>query len=114
MPNKSVANRDIRKMTFMMESSWILHFGQNFEGLVLRSIRDKVPVISVTNVNGSTSALPLDRAKYLLDKYYKMTGKISEEQDEQESRTHPTVSQFFSENALHQSDFRSRKIAANG
>ncbi len=113
MLNNNLSNREIRKMTFMMESSWILHFGQNFEGLVLRSIRDKVPVISVSNVNGSTTALPLDRAKYLLDKFYKITGKISEEK-EQESRQHPTVSQFFSSDALHKSEFKDRKIAANG
>lgn len=114
MMKKSVANQDIKRLVFMTDSTWILHFGNNYEELVLRSIRDKIPVIQVNNINGSTTALPLDRAKYLLDKYYKLTGKPLEEQGELESRNHQPSSHLFTEKAIASPNFKNRRMAANG
>lgn len=111
---KSVANQDIKRLVFMTESTWILHFGNNYEELVLRAIRDKIPVIQINNVNGNTTALPLDRAKYLLDKYYKLTGKPLEEQGELESHKRQPASNLFTEKAITSPDFKNRKMAANG
>ncbi len=110
---KSIVNQDIKKLVFMTDNTWILHFGKNFEELVLRSIRDKVPVIRVITVNGSASALPLDRAKYLLDKYYKLTGKPLEEQGTIESRRE-NMPHLFTEKAMDAPAFKNRKMAANG
>lgn len=98
----------------MMENTWVLHFGKNYEELVLRSIRDKVPVIGIINVNGCASALPLDRAKYLLDKYYKLTGKPIEEQGELEEKNQQTTAHFFNEKTIGAPNFKNRKMAANG
>ncbi len=114
MMKRSVVNQDIKRLVFMTDNTWILHFGKNYEELVLRSIRDKIPVIRITNVNGSTSALPLDRAKYLLDKFYKLTGKPLEEQGELDNKNIPTASHFFSEKAIASPNFKNRKMAANG
>lgn len=113
MMKRSVVNQEIKKLVFITESSWILHFGNNYEDLVLRSIRDKVPVIRIHNVNGNTTALPLDRAKYLLDKYYKLTGKPIEEQGELE-KTKSQSSHLFTEKAITSPGFRNTKMAANG
>lgn len=111
---RSVANQEIKRLVFMMENTWVLHFGKNYEKLVLRSIRDKVPVISITSINGSASAIPLERAKYLLDRYYKLTGKPVEEQGELEEKNSQLTSNLFTEKAITSSDFKHRKMAANG
>lgn len=114
MMKRIVVNQDIKRLVFITESSWILHFGNNFEELVLRGIRDKVPVIRINNVNGNTTALPLDRAKYLLDKYYKLTGKPIEEQGELEKHNSSSSSHLFTEKPIASPDFKNRKMAANG
>lgn len=113
---RSAVNQEIKRLVFMVENTWVLHFGKNYEKLVLRSIRDKVPVISITSINGSASAIPLDRAKFLLDKYYKLTGKPVEEQGalEEKNPNPQLTSSLFTEKAMTSPDFKQRKMAANG
>jgi hypothetical protein len=67
----------------MTEIEFIKHFGDNYEEAVNEHISNDKPVIRINNINGCTSSLPIDRAKYLLEKYYKMTNKPIEKEDDQ-------------------------------
>ncbi len=60
---------------FMTEPEFIKHFGENFEESVIEHVKNDKPSIRIHNINGCISSIPIERAKYLLEKYYKMTGK---------------------------------------
>ena len=64
-----------RKFVFMTETEFIKHFGDNYEDAVNEHISNDKPVLTIHNINGCISSLPIERAKYLLEKYYKMTNK---------------------------------------
>ncbi len=76
-------NIEPRKFVFMTESEFIKHFGDNYEEAVNEHIRNDIPVIKIHNINGCISSFPIERAKYLLEKYYKMTSKPVEKTDNQ-------------------------------
>lgn len=78
---KQNQNIEPRKFIFMTEIEFIKHFGDNYEEAVNEHISNDKPVIRINNVNGCISSLPIDRAKYLLEKYYKMTHKPIEKED---------------------------------
>jgi hypothetical protein len=67
----------------MTEIEFIKHFGENYEEAVKEHISNDKPVLRIHNVNGCISSLPIDRAKYLLEKYHKMTRKPVEKEDVQ-------------------------------
>ena len=66
-------NIEPRKFVFMTENEFIKHFGDNYEDAVNEHIRHDKPVLRIHNINGCTSSIPIERAKYLMEKYYKMT-----------------------------------------
>ena len=71
------------KYIFMTETEFIKHFGDNYEEAVHKCISNDQPVISIQNINGCTSSLPVERAKYLLEKYHKMFSKPVEKSEAQ-------------------------------
>lgn len=63
---------EIKRFIFFTEESFIIYFGRNYESTVLHANRHCIPVIRIINANGTRSALPLERANSLLEKYYKL------------------------------------------
>lgn len=61
----------------MTEKTYMMHLGDHYEEKILKAEKDMNPVIRIINVNGSTSAIPLDRALYLLEKYHKISKKAA-------------------------------------
>ena len=66
---------DIKKFIPLTDKSFIIHFGKNYEAKVLQANHNSIPVIGIINVSGRPSAIPLERANYLLEKYYAMVQK---------------------------------------
>lgn len=80
MKNKLGIN-DVKRLAFMTDSSYLMHLGDHFEDQILKAREDMEPVIRIINVNGCPSAIPLERALYLLEKYYKISGKKVKKKD---------------------------------
>lgn len=72
---KQNLNVDPPKFVYMTEKEFIIHFGENYEDAVKDHIIHDKPVLQIFSVNGCASAIPLERAKFMLEKYYKMTNK---------------------------------------
>lgn len=66
---------NVSKLVFMIEDEYLLHLGKHYEERIQQARKELEPVIRIINVNGTTTAIPLERACYLLDKYYKLSGK---------------------------------------
>lgn len=63
------------KFVFMTETEFVKHFGENYEEAVKEHIINDKAVMKIHNINGCLTSIPIERAKYLLEKYYKMTKK---------------------------------------
>lgn len=63
---------EIKRFIFFTEEPFITYFGQNYESTVLHANRHCIPVIRIINANGTHSAIPLERANGLLEKYYRL------------------------------------------
>ena len=93
---KENLNIEPRKFVFMTEIEFIKHFGENYEDAVNEHIIHDKPVLRIHNINGCTSSIPIERARYLLEKYHKMTNKpeakqkseISSPEESKEMRHH--------------------------
>ena len=85
-------NIEPQKFVFMTEAEFIKHFGENYEEAVNEHLSNDKPVIRIHSVNGCVSALPIERAKYLLEKYYKMTNKSAEKNEELAKHKKETIS----------------------
>ncbi len=66
---------EIKPFIFFSEEPFITYFGQNYESTVLQANRRCIPVIGIINANGTRSAIPLERANSLLEKYYRLKAK---------------------------------------
>ena len=75
---KQNLNIEPRKFVFMTESEFIKHFGDNYEDAVKEHIIHDKPILKIHNINGCISSIPIERAKYLLEKYHKMYNKLPE------------------------------------
>ena len=69
----------IKKFIFFTEEPFIEYFGKNYESTVLHANRHCIPVIRIVNASGTHSAIPLERANGLLEKYYRMMDKRTKE-----------------------------------
>jgi hypothetical protein len=65
-------NTDIKRFIFFTEEPFLIYFGRNYESTVLSANRNCIPVIRIVNANGTHSAIPLERANGLLEKYYRL------------------------------------------
>ena len=70
---------EIKKFIFFTEEPFIIYFGKNYESVVLQANRNCIPVIRIVNASGTHSAIPLERANSLLEKYYKILDRESKE-----------------------------------
>ena len=70
---------EIKKFIFFTEEPFIEYFGKNYEATVLHANRQCIPVISIVNASGTRSAVPLERANSLLEKYYKLIDQQAKE-----------------------------------
>lgn len=82
---KHLGIENIKKYVFMTENTYLLHLGEHNEEKILLAEKEMNPVIRIINVNESTSAIPLERALFLLEKYYKLAKKTPLKLDEQEA-----------------------------
>ena len=69
----------IKKFIFFTEEPFIEYFGKNYESTVLHANRHCIPVIRIVNASGTRSAIPLERANSLLEKYYKLMDQQAKE-----------------------------------
>lgn len=70
---------DIKRFIFFTEEPFIIYFGKNYESTVLHANRSCIPVIRIINANGTRSAIPLERANGLLEKYYRLKDEQAQE-----------------------------------
>lgn len=63
------------KLVMYSEEAYIMHLGREYEQKILNAQKMMDPVITVKNINGCNSSIPLERALNLLEKYYKLTKK---------------------------------------
>ncbi len=70
---------NIKKFIFFTEESFLIYFGRNYESTVLSANRNCIPVIRIVNASGTRSAIPLERANGLLEKYYKLRAQQTKE-----------------------------------
>ena len=70
---------DIKKFIFFTEEPFIEYFGKNYESTVLHANRHCIPVISIVNASGTRSAVPLERANSLLEKFYRLMDQQAKE-----------------------------------
>lgn len=70
---------EIKKFVFFTEEPFIVYFGKNYESVVLQANRNCIPVIRIVNASGTHSAVPLERANSLLEKYYKIMDRQAKE-----------------------------------
>lgn len=70
---------EIKKFIFFTEEPFIVYFGKNYESVVLQANRNCIPVIRIINASGTHSAVPLERANSLLEKYYKIMDRQAKE-----------------------------------
>ena len=89
---KENLNIEPRKFVFMTEIEFIKHFGENYEDAVNEYLIHDKPVLRIHNINGCTSSIPIERAKYLLEKYYKMTNKSEEKRSSEPKKQKSEVS----------------------
>ena len=69
----------IKKFIFFTEASFIEYFGKNYESTVLHANHHFIPVIRIVNASGTRSAIPLERANNLLEKYYQLMDRQAKE-----------------------------------
>ncbi len=67
----------------MTDPAFIIYFGEQYEATVKELSRRDEPIIQINNLNGCTSSIPIDRAKHLLEKYYKMAGKTATKKEQE-------------------------------
>ena len=72
-------NTEIKRFIFFTDEAFLIYFGRNYESTVLQANRRCIPVIRIINANGTRSALPLERANSLLEKYYRLRDKQVQE-----------------------------------
>ncbi len=70
---------NIKKFIFFTEEAFLIYFGRNYESTVLSANRNCIPVIRIVNASGTRSAIPLERANGLLEKYYKLRDQQAKE-----------------------------------
>ncbi|MGB3849462.1 MAG: hypothetical protein WA958_05800 [Tunicatimonas sp.] len=70
---------DIKRFIFFTEEPFLIYFGRNYESTVLSANRNCIPVIRIVNANGTHSAIPLERANGLLEKYYRLRDSQAKE-----------------------------------
>ena len=70
---------NIKKFIFFTEEAFLIYFGRNYESTVLSANRNCIPVIRIVNASGTRSAIPLERANGLLEKYYKLRDQQTQE-----------------------------------
>ena len=70
---------EIKKFIFFTEEPFIEYFGKNYESTVMHANRHCIPVISIVNASGTRSAIPLERANGLLEKYYRLMDQQAKE-----------------------------------
>lgn len=63
------------KLVMYSEEAYIMHLGREYEQKILNAQKIMDPVITVKNINGCNSSIPLERALNLLEKYYKLIKK---------------------------------------
>ncbi len=68
-------NFSVSKLILLSDEEFIMHLGKNYELLILNAAKKMLPVVSIMNVNGRPSSLPIERATDLLKKYYKISGE---------------------------------------
>lgn len=69
------SHTQINKFVFLTEQEYILYFGQNYEESVNKANEDAQPLVRARNGNGIISAIPTERANYLIEKYHKLLKK---------------------------------------
>ena len=70
---------EIKRFILFTEEPFLIYFGKNYESTVLQANRNCIPVISIVNASGTRSAIPLERANGLLEKYYKIMDQQAQE-----------------------------------
>ncbi|MEK6479446.1 hypothetical protein WJR50_18020 [Catalinimonas sp. 4WD22] len=74
---KSPNSDENTKLVMYSEEAYIMHLGKEYEEKILNAQKTMNPVITVKNINGCNSSIPLERALNLLEKYYKLTKQSS-------------------------------------
>lgn len=69
------------------EVAYIMHLGKEYEEKILNAQETMNPVITVKNINGCNTSIPLERALKLLEKYYKLINKSAESLEAHEPET---------------------------
>jgi len=75
MIKRYTSHTEINKFVFLTEQEYILYFGQNYEESVAKANKDSQAVVRARNGNGIISAIPTERANYLIEKYHKLLKK---------------------------------------
>jgi hypothetical protein len=75
MIKRYTSHTQINKFIFLTEQEYILYFGQNYEESVDIANKNALPVVRARNGNGIISAIPTERANYLIEKYHKLLKK---------------------------------------
>lgn len=104
---KQNLNIEPRKFVFMTENEFIKHFGDNYEDAVNEHLRHDKPVLRIHNINGCISSIPIERAKYLLEKYYKMTNRSAEKRDGESKKQKEMASPEESKEVKHRNSSQS-------
>ncbi len=74
-------SNEVKQLIFMTGNEYLLHLGEHYEDKILKAKKDIEPVIRIINVNGNPSSIPLERALYMLEKFYKLSGKVEKKKD---------------------------------
>ncbi|MGD1892627.1 MAG: hypothetical protein ACFB15_18805 [Cyclobacteriaceae bacterium] len=72
MIKRYTSHTQINKFVFLTEQEYILYFGQNYEESVTKANENALPLVRARNGNGIISAIPTERANYLIEKYHKL------------------------------------------
>lgn len=74
--------QDVSKLIFMTEKEYLQHLGEHYEETIHQAKEAMEPVVRIMSINGTYSAIPLDRALQLLEKYHKLSRKPSVKQQD--------------------------------
>lgn len=90
---KNLNNLEIKKYIFFSEHAYIVHMGEHYEDLILQAKDEMKPVITIKNVNGCQSSIPLERALSQLEKYAKLSRQTPKIRQEEQSTIRMMVSE---------------------
>lgn len=88
---KTLNNQEIKRYIFYSEEPYVIHIGEHYEDLILQAEKDMKAVITVKNINGCNSSIPLERALSLLEKYYKLTKRTPKAMQEEKKASQQEI-----------------------